>query len=195
MRFSTHYVKLVLDVLFTRFELVIVKGGSRCIWAGNAKGKGGKMTHMDDRLIEIRTMLYGETNQVPLGDDELISVLLTYPACLVAAADGIIDVAERLFLLNVAEELGDGDVDQSPDRRLRSAERYRAFMWLLNEKDKCDALILDSIKEFLKVNEETVAHIKEMVWGMADASDGVSQEEKDEISRIYTALEITETIN
>ena len=153
------------------------------------------MTLMDNRLNEIRTMLYGDTNDVPLGDDELISVLLSYPACLVAAADGIIDVAERLFLLNVSEELGDGDVAQSPELRLSSAERYRAFMWLLNEKDKCDTLILDSIKEFLEENEETVGHIKEMVWGMAESSEGVSQEEKNEISRIYAALNITETIN
>jgi len=132
------------------------------------------MSVNQNSLEIIRDMLYGTGQEVPLGDNDLLSVLLTYPACLVAAADGKVDEAERLFLLNVSEELGDGDVSDSPSGRMQSAERYRAFMWLLNEKNKCDKIILDGLKEFLKLNPETSDQIKEMVWGMADASDGIS---------------------
>ena len=56
-------------------------------------------------------------------------------------------------------------------------------------------MILDGLKDFLKSNPEASDQIKEMVWGMADASDGISEEEKVEISRICAALDIAETIN
>ena len=153
------------------------------------------MSVAEENFSEIRNILYGVGRDVPIDDNDLLSVLLTYPACLVAAADGVIDETERLFLLNVSEELGGGDVSDSPVRRVKSAERYRAFMWLLNEKDTCDQMILDGLKDFLKSNPEASDQIKEMVWGMADASDGISEEEKVEISRICAALDIAETIN
>ena len=153
------------------------------------------MSIAEENFLKIKDLLYGVGQDVPLEDNELMSVLLTYPACLVAAADGVVDTAERLFLLNVSEELGDGNVSDSPELRMRSAERYRAFMWLLSEKEKCDQIILDGLKDFLKSNEEASKQIKEMVWGMAEASEGTSEVEKVEISRICTALDISETIN
>ena len=153
------------------------------------------MSIAEESFLKIKDILYGVGQDVPLSDNELMSVLLTYPACLVAAADGVVDTAERLFLLNVSEELGDGNVGDSPELRMRSAERYRAFMWLLNEKDKCDQIILDGLKDFLKSNKESSKQIKAMIWGMAEASEGISEVEKVEISRICTALDISETIN
>jgi len=153
------------------------------------------MSIAEENFSKIKNILYGVGQDVPLSDNDLLSVLLTYPACLVAAADGEVDVAERLFLLNVSEELGGEDVSESPDLRMRAAERYRAFMWLLNEKDKCDQIILDGLKDFLKSNKESANQIKEMVWGMAEASEGTSEIEKVEISRICAALDISETIN
>ena len=121
------------------------------------------MSIAEENLSKIKDLLYGVGQDVPLEDNELMSVLLTYPACLVAAADGVVDTAERLFLLNVSEELGDGNVSDSPELRMRSAERYRAFMWLLCEKDKCDQIILDGLKGFLKSNKEAAKQIKEMI--------------------------------
>ena len=153
------------------------------------------MAIVDEKFAEIKDLLYGEGNEVPLDDEELMSVLMTYPACLVAAADGVVDETERLFLLNVSEELGDSDVSESPEQRLRSAERYRAFMWLLNEKDKTDQIILDGLANFLEINPDATDQIKAMLWGMAEASDGISEQEKREISRIFSALNISETIN
>ena len=54
---------------------------------------------------------------------------------------------------------------------------------------------LYTIKDFLKSNQESAKQIKEMVHGMAEASDGTSEIEKKEISRICAALDISETIN
>ena len=148
-----------------------------------------------ENLQRIRTSLYGDRSDVPLDDADLISVLLTFPACLVAAADGEIDVTERLFLLNISEELGSEDVGQSPNARLESSERYRAFMWLLNERASYETPILQAIREFLVENPASVVHLRDMLWGMAEASEGISQVEMAEINRICDALDISEETN
>ena len=143
-----------------------------------------------EKLNGIRTALYGEKNEVPLDDENLISVLLTFPAAMVAAIDGKVDETERLFLLNISEELGVEDPGTSHKARLEAAERYRAFMWLLNEQESYEKIIFDGIKILIEDNAETGEHIKNMLWGMAEASEGVSELEKNEISRISEALDL-----
>ena len=59
------------------------------------------MKSVEESFAQVKELLYGAGNEVPLDDNELMSVLMTYPACLVAAADGVVDETERLFLLNV----------------------------------------------------------------------------------------------
>ena len=64
------------------------------------------MTNVNiEKLNKIRTALYGERNDVPLDDENLISVILTFPAAMVAAIDGKVDETERLFLLNISDGL------------------------------------------------------------------------------------------
>ena len=149
----------------------------------------------NERLNTIRTALYGERNEVPLDDENLISVILTFPAAMVAAIDGKVDETERLFLLNISEELGSDDPGTSHQARLEAAERYRAFMWLLCEKDTYEKDIFDGIKFLIEDNSETGEHIKNMLWGMAEASEGVSESEKNEISRISEALGISNKLH
>ena len=149
----------------------------------------------NERLNTIRTALYGENNLVPLDDKDLASVLLTFPAALVAAADEEVDETERLFLLKISEELGDDDAGTFHKARLESAERYRAFMWLLNEQESYEEIIFDGIKLLIEENSETGEHIKNMLWGMAEASEGVSELEKNEISRISEALGISNKLH
>ena len=149
----------------------------------------------NERLNTIRTALYGERNEVPLDDENLISVILTFPAAMVAAIDGKVDETERLFLLNISEELGSDDPGTSHQARLEAAERYRAFMWLLCEKDTYEKDIFDGIKFLIQENQQTGEHIKNMLWGMAEASEGVSELEKNEISRISEALGISNKLH
>ena len=148
-----------------------------------------------ETLNKIRTALYGENTLVPLDDENLISVILTYPAAKVAAIDGKVDETERLFLLNISEELGVEDPGTSHKARLEAAERYRAFMWLLNEQESYEEIIFDGIKLLIEANNETGEHIKNMLWGMADASEGVSESEQQEITRITEALGIANRLN
>jgi len=148
-----------------------------------------------EKLNNIRTALYGERNDVPLDDENLISVILTFPAAMVAAIDGKVDETERLFLLNISEELGVDDPGTSHKARLEAAERYRAFMWLLNEQENYEKVILDGIKMLIEDNSETGEHINNMLWGIAEASEGVSEIEKNEILRISEALGISNKLH
>jgi len=149
----------------------------------------------NERLNTIRTALYGENNLVPLDDKDLASVLLTFPAALVAAADEEVDETERLFLLKISEELGDDDSGTSHKARLESAERYRAFMWLLNEQESFEKIIFDGIKILVQENNDIGEKITNMLWGIAESSEDVSEAEVKEISRITEALGISNTLN
>lgn len=148
-----------------------------------------------DYLKEIKHKLYGESIQVPLSDEDLISVCLSFPGALVAACDGDFDDAERLVMLDVSEKLGDGNIAEDSSARLKSAEIYRAFMWLLDNKVELEDLIFSGLKEFLKENKETAQQITEMLYEVADVSDGISEVEQKEINRITSLLDISNSIN
>ena len=68
-------------------------------------------------------------------------------------------------------------------------------MWLLNEQESYEKIIFDGIKLLIEENSQTGEHIKNMLWGMAEASEGVSESEQKEISRITEALGIANTLN
>tara|TARA_B100001027_G_C16265869_1_gene332046 strand:- start:3217 stop:3666 length:450 start_codon:yes stop_codon:yes gene_type:complete len=146
-------------------------------------------------LNEIKHKLYGESIQVPLSEEELISVCLSFPGALVAACDGDFDDAERLVMLDVSEVLCNGNIAEDSSARLKSAEIYRAFMWLLDNKAELEDLIFSGLKEFLKDNNETSQQITEMLYEVADVTDGISEVEQKEIDRITSLLDISNSIN
>ena len=79
--------------------------------------------------------------------------------------------------------------------RLAAAERYRAFMWLLNEREQCESFLLDCLKEYYSLHPDTKEQAMEMLQGMAEISDGVSESEKKEIERLSSVLDLEKSIN
>lgn len=146
-------------------------------------------------LKKLRSIIYSDRAEVPLDDNDIVSVLLTYPACMVAAADGVVDQKERAFLLDVSEQLSNEDAINSSAVRLKSTELYRAFMWLLENKNEVEEDLLVLLKDFLSFNPETKKQILEVMREVASISDGTSQEELDEINRICLALDIKNHLN
>ena len=138
----------------------------------------------------IKNKLYGEGVEVPLTDDELISVCLTFPGTLVAACDGDFDNDERLIMLDISESLSDGDEATDSDARLGSAERYRAFMWLLDNKDEVEDLIFEGIRQIIADDDQAANNLVNMLHEVADTTDGLSEVELVEINRICDALGI-----
>ena len=68
-------------------------------------------------------------------------------------------------------------------------------MWLLDNKVDLEDLIFSGLKEFLKDNKETSQQITEMLYEVADVSDGISEVEQKEINRITSLLNISNSIN
>lgn len=153
------------------------------------------MSDIQTSISTVRTILYGNTTNVPLSDEDLISVIISYPAVLVAAADGVVDETERLFLLSVSEALGDGDASLSDKARLEAAERYRAFMLLLALGDKIEKTIINLIRPFCIADENLKMQISASMWGVAEASEGVSEVEALKIHQLSESLGIENSLN
>ena len=131
-----------------------------------------------------------ECSGCQLTDEDLQSVLLSFPVCLVAHSDGLFDEQERLFLLEISELLGEeGDLD-SIQGRLAAAERYSLFHWLLVNKDELEEPILLALREEVRLDPETLPTLVSQLEGMAEISGGTSEVEAAEIERIKTALSV-----
>lgn len=122
-----------------------------------------------------------------LSDEDLASVLLSYPACCVAIADGHFDEAERLFMLEVCERLGDQD-PSDPSGRLATAERFACLVQLVARRSELDSLILGALRAECSRDPDTREQILAMLEGAAEASGGTSDTERTEIARIRAAL-------
>ena len=146
-------------------------------------------------LNTIKNQLYGEGVNVPLSDDEIISVCLTFPGALVAACDGNFDDDERLVMLDISETLGESDVASDSKARLASAERYRAFMWLLDNKKDVEDIIFSGIREIISNDDQASVNLVSMLHEVAETSDGISNIEMEEIKRICELLGIQASLN
>tara|TARA_B100000989_G_scaffold148531_1_gene110703 strand:+ start:2477 stop:2935 length:459 start_codon:yes stop_codon:yes gene_type:complete len=152
------------------------------------------MANLDDFIKTIRQKIYGSDVPVPLSDNEIISVILTYPACLIASSDGRVDDAERLFLMSISEILGDND-SSSAENRLQAAERYRAFMWLLNSGEDTENFILSNLAMFCEESQDLQNQILSSMNGVAESSEGVSELELDKINEISSKLGFKNNLN
>jgi len=142
---------------------------------------------MDDSTAALLARVRADSN-CHLSDQDLQSVLLSYPACLVAHSDGEFDEEERLFLLEVSELMGEEGDSETPQGRLAASERYALLHWLLINRNEFEAPILQAIRDEIARDVETLPIITAMMVGMAEASDGISEAETSEIERITAAI-------
>ena len=125
---------------------------------------------------------------IPLADDELASLLLTFPACCVAMADGRFDDEERRFILGVCESLGQEGADDPLASKLAAADRYACLMQFLARRAEFEATILAAIRGEVAREPSTLPLIREMLEGAAEAAGDVSEVERREIRRILEAI-------
>ena len=98
-------------------------------------------------------------------------------------------------MLDVSESLGEVDVASDSKARLASAERYRAFMWLLDNKKDLEDIIFSGIKEIISNDDQASANLVSMLYEVAETSDGISNIEMEEIKRISEKLGIKASVN
>jgi tellurite resistance protein len=124
-----------------------------------------------------------------LSDNELQSVFLTYPALLVANADGVFDAEEKCELFSICEQLV---ADETPEslRPARIAEIYHVSCSLLEQVENNNDRILTMIRDEIADQPESKELLLEMMVGVADSSDGISAVEQEVIDNLKQFLKL-----
>lgn len=126
-----------------------------------------------------------------LGDETLYSVLMTFPAAIVAVADGVLDDTERQFLFNMCDAIADGEADEgTPERALLTAEIYSTVLGLLANRSDIEAPLLAAVNEEAGRDSEFRGLLDCMLVGVAECSDGTSDTEQSEIDRLRLAMNL-----
>lgn len=125
---------------------------------------------------------YQETRNTCLELDDFSSLLIMLPSALVANADDDFDALEKQNLANACFGL-------EADPHV-TCEMYSELCYLATSKDKAVLdKIFSCIKEESKKNDEVKHIIVDLMIQMAQASDGISEEEGDKINEIKNILE------
>lgn len=142
------------------------------------------MATLKETIAPFRAQL-----RTTLDDADLASLLLTFPACLVADADGNFDRAEQRFVMEVCERLGeDRATPDEADRRLTAADRYACLMQLLARRTELEGPIFKAIRTEVSRDPSTLPLVRDMLDGAAEASGKVTPSERAEIQRILSAI-------
>lgn len=125
---------------------------------------------------------YQSKRNTTLEIDDFSSLIMMLPSVLVANADDDFDALEKENLANACFGL-----EAEPHI---TCEMYSELCYLATTSDK-DVIdnIFACIKEESKNNDEAKHIIVDLMIQMAQASDGISQEESDKINEIKAILE------
>ena len=118
-----------------------------------------------------------------LDIDDVSSVLMMYPAALVAVADGEFSHFERANLASALKEA-------SSENDFKMCEMYHLLcnLMLLNEGEKAE--LLNTIKEEIADKAELKLIILQLMISTAEAEDGISEIEKLAIDNLKSILSI-----
>ena len=142
-----------------------------------------------DQKLEQLYRAYREETKTCLSIKEFSSLILTYPAFKVAISDGVFDVSERLFMLNICEGLVRESQDEiTANEKLIIAELYAQYSYLAN-KPIWDILFIDLLKLYLEQNTNYKKDINEMIISVAaESGDEDSKIEKESVKYLQSVL-------
>jgi hypothetical protein len=142
---------------------------------------------LEDKINNIYSFYKEETKTV-LSLENFKNLILTYPAFKVAACDGDFALKERGFLFDICQAL---IFENDPDKedQVMAAEIYAQYNYLFNKKS-WEVLFLDLIKEFLEQNSDAKGTILEMIIGVAEVHEGISNREKQTIDDLKSILKL-----
>lgn len=116
-----------------------------------------------------------------LDENQFSSLLMMYPAILVATADGNFDALEKQNLAESVKEAADGNI-------LVACEMYSELSYLISADDNVKKQALTCIKDEIADKPEIKSMILELMTAMAESSDGVSEVEAQKIAELKTEL-------
>ena len=144
---------------------------------------------MDQDIDFVCQLLFKNSSERALSDEDLMSLALSYPSILIANADGVIDKKERTFFASMARSLSSESAEG--ERDLCFAEIYHCMLRLAGLSDDDKSALLGILKKHAANDNELKALLVEQMHGAAEASDGVSKSELAEMSNIASTLGLT----
>lgn len=136
---------------------------------------------------------YKKERNIELNVEQFESFLAFFPALLVVASDGIVDKEEWLYCRKMASGLGNSfsEDSMSLEETGRLTEIYRSeFRYLLDFLDTWEERFLNTLQLYLEHNAYAKEFVNETAHLFAQASEGVSDEERDTIRILEKRLDL-----
>lgn len=118
-----------------------------------------------------------------LDMDDFSSVLVMYPASLVAIVDDEFSRLERENIVHALQEAASGDM-------FKTCEMYRMLCHLLSLSGDDKVSLLKSLKEEIAEHPDIKQLILELMVSAAESDNGISEQEKTAIDLLKTILSI-----
>ncbi len=113
-----------------------------------------------------------------LSEDQFLSLLIFFPAVLVVAADGMIDHEEWFYLNRIIKAMADGFDDDSNLNIQELAAEYQSTMrYLVRELHTWETLFMPFLQTYLQKNLSAKEDVADVIYMVAEASDGISKKE------------------
>jgi len=116
-----------------------------------------------------------------LDENQFSSLLMMYPAVLVATADGDFDALEKQNLAESVKESAEGNI-------LVACEMYSELSYLITADNNVKKQTLTCIKDEIADKSEIKSIILELMTAIAESSEGISEVEEKKIAELKTEL-------
>ena len=126
---------------------------------------------------------YQQQRHTCLSIDQFSSMMLMYPALLVATADGDYDELEKRNLVSALQESAGEDA-------FIAFEMYAELSHLVDASAETKEMIFSCIKEEIANRKELQDIIVELMTSTAECSDGISETEQKMINEIKANLNL-----
>jgi hypothetical protein len=134
---------------------------------------------------------YTQERFIKLNKEQFVYIVNLFPALRVVMSDGIVDQEEWVTVKRLAKILGDefasDDLGEEKEENLMLI--YRAeFRHLVRNLDKWQDKFLAALKDYFNENEPAREFVVETMYLFASSSDGVSEEENEDIEFLTKEL-------
>jgi tellurite resistance protein len=141
---------------------------------------------------------YTKERNLLLSPDQFASFLAFFPSLLVVSSDGFIDKEEWLYVKKLAKGLGNSfsEEELSAEEIENLTLIYKSeFRYLLKNLPLWEKRFLNTLREYLLVNDYAKQFVVDTLFLFADASDGISDSEQKKIKYIKESLALDEEFN
>ena len=136
---------------------------------------------------------YVTSRKIKLTENQFMAMVTTLPALLVAKADGIVDAKEKSYMKDIAENLAQNyKIELLSDKKVQelSGIFIKEFDYILKNISDWQVYFIEIIADFLDQNTNQKEDIKKMIYGVAEASEGICQEEQFFINHLSNTLKL-----